>query len=82
MKRFMARIALCDGSWVIKSEISGSGYQEGQGENSQVGAAAAVNNRNFFFLKENLVLFLQPGIRLTQVIQDNLFHIKSTDCRC
>lgn len=80
MKRFIARIAFCDGSWVIKSEIGDSGYREGQGENAQIGVAAAVN-RNGFFLRENLVLFLQPGIRLTQVIQDNLFYIKSTDFR-
>lgn len=53
MKRIIARIAFCDGSWVIKSEIGGSGYQEGQGANSQIGPAAAVNNRNCFFLREN-----------------------------
>ena len=60
MKRFIARIGVCDcGDSGNKSEICRSGYQEWQVGNFQAAADAAVHRRNFFFRK-NSVLFLKP----------------------
>ena len=50
MKRLMVFVGLFDcGNWVSKSEMCRSGYQEGQGGNSQARAVAAVYKRSISF---------------------------------
>ena len=44
----------------------------------------AVLRQNFFFFKKSPVLLLRASadwIRTTQLVKDNLLHLKSTDCK-
>lgn len=62
--------------------ISIAGHQTG---NSQVGADARRLEAKFFLSQENLFLLVRPStdwLRHPHIVEDNLFYLKSTGCRC